>query len=297
MHILLTGGTGLIGSALRAELESQGHSITLLTRSVAKAGGVPAVSSLDAISSSERIDAVVNLAGAPISKRWTAAYKKQLLTSRLDTTKALNELILRLETKPKVLLSASAIGFYGSQGDEAIDESYCPNQAQDQFTHQLCHAWEQEAQRAGESGVSVRIARLGVVLADQGGALRSMLPAFKLGLGGKIGSGQQYFSWIHIQDAVAALSFLLNDEKATDGAYNLTATNPVTNAEFSTALGTAIRRPARLPLPAAMVRLLFGEMGAALLLEGQRVVPRKLQAAGFEFSYPDINSALDSLQL
>ena len=297
MHILLTGGTGLIGSALRTELKSQGHSITLLTRSVAKAGSVPAVNSLDAISSSERIDAVINLAGAPISKRWTAAYKKQLLASRLEATKALNELILRLETKPKVLLSASAIGFYGSLGDKTIDENYAPTQAKDQFTHQLCHAWEQEAQRAGEFGVSVRIARLGVVLAAQGGALRSMLPAFKFGLGGRIGSGQQYFSWIHIQDAVAALSFLLNDEKAADGAYNLTATNPVTNAEFSAALGAALRRPARLPLPAAMVRLMFGEMGAALLLEGQRVVPRKLQAAGFEFRYPDINSALESLRL
>ena len=291
MHILLTGGTGLIGSALRDSLRSQGHQFTVLSRTPARVRDCAAVGSLSALPTSERIDVIVNLAGAPIGKRWSKAYKRQLLASRIDTTKAVVNLVARLEHKPKLLISASAIGYYGSWGAEELDED---SPARDEFTHDLCRDWEREAECARGFVERVCIVRLGVVLAANGGALRAMLPAFKLGLGGRIGSGRQYFSWVHIQDVVAALAMLIDSDQAR-GVYNLTAPNPVPNGEFSRALGGALRRPALLPMPALAVRALFGEMGVALLLHGQRVFPRRLQAAGYEFRYSELDAALHSL--
>ena len=293
MHILLTGGTGLIGSALRDSLRSQGHQCTVLSRHPERVRDCQAIGSLSAVPRSERIDVIVNLAGAPIGKRWSRAYKRQLLASRVDTTKAVVDLIARLEHKPQLMISASAIGYYGSWDDEDLGED---SPAHEEFTHDLCRDWEREAECARGLVERLCVVRLGVVLAAEGGALRTMLPAFKLGLGGRIGSGKQYFSWVHIQDVVAALAMLIDSDQA-QGIYNLTAPNPVPNGEFSRALGGALRRPALLPMPSLAVRALFGEMGVALLLNGQRVLPRRLQAAGFEFRYPDLDKALDSLQL
>ena len=293
MHILITGGTGLIGCALRESLRQDGHQCTVLSRHPERVRDCRAIGSLSAVPRSERIDVVVNLAGAPISKRWSAAYKRQLVASRVDTTKAVVDLIARLEHKPQLMISASAIGYYGSWGDEKLDEG---SEAREEFTHELCRDWEREAECASGLVGRLCVVRLGVVLAAEGGALRAMLPAFKFGLGGKIGSGQQYFSWVHIQDVVAAFRFLMESEQA-QGVYNLTAPQPVRNSEFSRTLGAALRRPAVLPMPALAVRILFGEMGAALLLRGQRVLPRRLQDAGFAFRYPELDEALRSLAL
>lgn len=292
MNLLITGGTGFIGKQLIQHLAENGHNIIVLTRDKNRvSGNVKAISNVNEINNGDKIDVIINLAGEPISKRWSDKYKQQLLDSRVNTTKAIISLIERLEDKPKVLISASAIGYYGSHGDEMLDESSNPK---DEFTHILCKKWEAEALKAEKYGVRVCITRLGVVLGKDGGALKQMLPAFKLGLGGRIGAGKQYFSWVHVYDVVAAFSFLIENQNEK-GVYNLTAPNPVSNKDFTKALGRALNRPTIFPMPTLTVKLLFGEMGETLLLNGQRVIPKKLNDSGFKFQYPKIDIALQDI--
>ena len=293
MHLLITGGTGLIGSALTARCRQQGHQVTILTRNLSRFDSNlgTGVDDLTRIANDAELDAIVNLAGAPIGQRWSQAYKRQLLASRIGVTEQLELLVSRLERKPRALVSASAIGYYGSHAERQLEEDSEPH---DEFTHRLCRDWELAAQRLASQGLRVCLARLGVVLAPRGGALARMLPAFRLGLGGQLGDGEQYFSWIHLADALAALEWLLANEGCS-GSYNLTAPLPVTNREFTAALAAALRRPALLPMPSIVVKMLFGEMGESLLLRGQRVIPSRLQQADFNFQYPDINSALANL--
>jgi uncharacterized protein (TIGR01777 family) len=246
------------------------------------------VQSLSEISPHESIDVIINLAGATISKRWTESYKRELIASRVDTTKAIISLVSALEKKPDLLISASAIGYYGTQDSTALDETSQPT---DDFTHRLCSAWEKEAMHAEQYGVRTCIARLGVVLGKRGGALQKMLPAFTLGLGGKIGTGMQYFSWVHIDDVLSAFDFLVKT-KSCRGVYNVTAPTPVSNAAFTAALGKALGCPTLIPAPASLIKLIFGEMGECLLLKGQNVIPKKLTEAGFTFTYPTVDSAL-----
>lgn len=289
MNFLITGGTGFIGKCLIQHLTENGHNITVLTRNKNKtSGNIKVISDVTEIKSSDKIDVIINLAGAPISKRWSKAYKQELIDSRVNTTKDIISLIERLKNKPDILISTSAIGYYGSQGDKTLDENSTPL---DEFTHQLCKKWESEALEAEKYGVRVCITRLGVVLGKNGGALKQMLPAFKLGVGGRLGDGNQYFSWVHIKDVIYAFSFLI-ENKNEKGVYNLTAPHPVTNNDFTKALGKAINRPTAFPMPAFIVKLLFGEMGETLLLNGQRVLPRKLQESGFQFQYSKIENAL-----
>lgn len=292
MNVLITGGTGFVGSYLVEYLLGKGCNITILTRDKAKvAAGLEAVSDIDEIKPSKKIDVIINLAGAPISKKWSEKYKQELIASRINSTKDIISLIKKLKQKPDVLISASAIGYYGSQDDTPLNEEAHPR---NEFTHQLCKKWENEALKAEKLGVRVCITRLGVVLGKNGGALKQMLPPFKISLGGKIGSGKQYFSWVHIDDVISAFIFLIENKKQT-GIYNVTAPNPVSNTEFTKALGRKLKRPTLFPMPEFVVKLLFGEMGETLLLNGQRVVPNKLGKADFKFKYPKINEALGSI--
>ena len=292
MNILITGGTGFVGSYLVDFLMRNDFNITILTRNKNKViDGIKAISDVNEIMPGDKIDVIFNLAGAPISKRWSDAYKKELVDSRIKTTADIIYLIKRLKKKPEVLISASAVGYYGSQGNNIIDEQTNPH---NEFTHKLCKKWEGEALKAQKYGVRVCITRLGVVLGKKDGVLKKMLLPFKLGLGGQIGNAEQYFSWIHIADVIDAFIFLV-ENKDSKGIYNLTSPNPVTNKFFTKVLGKKLHRPTLFPMPAFMVKLLFGEMGETLLLKGQRVLPVNLEKSGFKFKYSKLEKALGEL--
>ena len=293
MKILVTGGTGFVGQSLCPALVADGHEVVILTRQPAPRlpkGGVSSVTRLDDLDASE-FGGVVNLAGAPIGDaRWTESRKKLLRNSRVDTTARLVEWMARAKRRPPVLVSASAVGYYGDQGDRPVTEDTPPTPG---FTHDLCSAWEREAERAAELGVRVCLMRIGVVLDDGGGALAKMLPAFRMGVGGRLGSGSHFFPWIHRQDMAAIYAWLLGSAQAR-GAYNASAPNPVTNAEFTRALGRALGRPTVLPMPEAALKLLFGEM-SEILLVSDRMLPRRLLDEGFRFRYPDLEGALAAM--
>lgn len=294
MRIVMTGGTGFIGQALCPMLASAGHEVVVLSRSVdpPRPSGVSAVvanlGSLDA----DDFDAVINLAGAPIGDaRWTAARKRLLVASRVHTTAQLVAWMKEAQRPPTVLLSASAVGYYGDQGDRPVTEETPPR---DGFTHELCEAWERESLKAQSlPGVRVCLVRTGVVLDRDGGALLKMLPAFRTGVGGRLGSGRHYFPWIHRQDMASIYAWLLSNDQAR-GAYNASAPNPVTNAEFARALGRALGRPTVLPMPRAALKLLFGEM-SEILLVSDRMLPGRLLDEGFPFRYPELEGALAAI--
>ncbi|PKM19720.1 MAG: TIGR01777 family protein [Gammaproteobacteria bacterium HGW-Gammaproteobacteria-15] len=296
MHILLTGGTGLIGSALVKHWLNQ-HKLIVLTRNPAQAQQqlgpeVRTVQSLQQVDFNQ-IDAVINLAGEPIvGKRWSDAQKQLLCDSRWAITEQVVGAINAASTPPSVLISGSAIGIYGRQQQQFIDEDYQPFHAE--FSSELCQRWEQLALAAQSANTRVCLLRTGIVLANEGGALKKMLLPFKLGLGGRIGNGEQYMSWVHLQDMLRLTDFLLQHPTLT-GPFNATAPNPVTNAEFSQQLAKVLHRPAILPMPAFVLKLMLGEM-ADLLLTGQRVIPAKLQHAGFAFKYSQLSDALKALQ-
>lgn len=290
MRILITGGTGFLGEALCPRLAAAGHEVVVLSRQAKPRlprGVTRSVRRLDDLQPGG-FDAVVNLAGEPIADaRWTESRKKLLLGSRVDTTSRLVQWMAASQGRPGVLVSASAVGYYGDQGDRPVGEDTPPAPG---FTHDLCASWEREALGAEPLGVRVCLARIGAVLDRGGGALQKMLPAFWMGVGGRLGSGRQYFPWIHRVDMVAILQWLVENPRAR-GAYNCGAPQPVTNAEFTRALGRAIRRPTVMPVPAAALKLLFGEL-SEILLGSQRMLPKRLLAEGFEFNYADLDSAL-----
>ena len=293
MHVLITGGTGVIGSALTPRLVQESHAVTILTRGQGRQGHEASyVQSLQAIDSRAGIDAIVNLAGASLGdRRWSKTYKEEILSSRLDTTRAVLHLIARLEQKPEVLVSASAIGFYGHHGDEQLAEDgpITPGFAQD-----LCARWEELAQGAAEQGVRVCLARLGVVLDQGGGTMEKMALPLRLGVASWMGDGKQWMSWVHRQDVVEALTLLLQREDLS-GPFNISAPGAVTSREFCDAMKRRRRTVITAPVPAVAMRLMLGEMAGEILLNGQRVVPARLQEAGFEFRYPDVDSALGDI--
>ncbi len=292
MRILVTGGTGFIGQALCPRLSAAGHEVVVLTRQARPtlpegARGVTTLDELDAAG----FGGVVNLAGAPIGEgRWTAARRKLLLESRVETTSRVVRWMANSPSRPGVLVSASAVGYYGEQGDTPVSEDTTPAPG---FTHDLCKAWEQQAEQAATLGVRVCRMRIGVVLDHGGGALAKMLPAFRMGAGGRLGSGRHWFPWIHRQDMTAICEWLLANETAR-GAYNCCAPNPVTNADFTRALGRALSRPTVLPMPEVALKLLFGEM-SELLLVSDRMLPKRLLAEGFRFRYPQLEDALAAI--
>lgn len=294
MRVLVTGGTGFIGQRLCPRLAADGHEVVVLTRrqdAKLPAGVSRGVTDLGELEATE-FEGVVNLAGAPIADaRWTKARKRLLMGSRIDTTAALVAWMCAPAKPPRSLISASAVGYYGEQGEGVVTEDTPPAGG---FAHELCAAWEREAMKAGSCGVRVCLVRLGVVLDRDGGALARMLPAFRLGLGGRLGSGRQFFPWIHREDIVSMFQWLLENDGAV-GAYNASAPDPVTNAEFTAALGAALGRPAILPVPAAALRLMLGELADELLLVSERMVPKRLLDEGFRFSYPQIGQALAAI--
>lgn len=295
MDVAITGSSGLIGTALRSALTKAGHRPIRIVRR-APAPGADEIQwdinagTIDA-ASLEGVDAVVNLAGAGIGdKRWNDAYKTLLVESRTKGTKLLAETIARLDAKPSVLLSGSAIGYYGPR-DDVITES---TPAGETFLADLCVQWEAAAQPAIDAGISTAFLRTGIVMTPDGGALKKQLPLFKVGLGGPFGSGKQYQSWISLDDEVGAIVHLL-DGKVT-GPVNLTAPSPVTSKTFAKTLGSVLKRPAFFPIPAFGPRLLLGtEMANALLFESQQIMPTVLQASGYSFTHPDLESGLRSV--
>ncbi|MDD1781459.1 TIGR01777 family oxidoreductase [Enterovibrio sp. ZSDZ35] len=295
MHILITGGTGLIGRALIDQLSD--HQITLLTRSPSKARSMfsrslRCIENIDELDNFNDIDAVINLAGEPIvDKRWSDQQKGIICSSRWGITEQLVKKILEADNPPHTFISGSAVGIYGNQGDKEIDESFISNATD--FAHAVCDNWEKIAVRAKASKTRVCLLRTGIVLSQEGGALKKMLLPYQLGLGGPIGAGKQYFPWIHIDDMVGGILYLLNTESAS-GAFNLTAPNPVTNKAFSQALAGALHRPHILFTPPFAIKLMLGEAGQ-LLLEGQRAVPKALLESGYKFQFSEIRPALDNI--
>jgi hypothetical protein len=296
MNILITGGTGLIGRRLCAALLAKGHALTVLSRHPetvkAKCGAaVQAMATLNDWQPDTVFDAVINLAGEPIiGTRWTEERKKILLASRVSLTESLIHCIAHATHKPAVLLSGSATGFYGDGGDTILNESH---PAATDFGAQLCSAWENAAQAASEFGVRVCVLRTGLVLDSDGGLLGRMLLPFKLGLAARLGNGQQWMSWIHIDDYVAIVLLLLENAQA-NGSFNMTAPEPVTNAEFTKTLAKVLHRPALFVAPACVLTALLGEM-SVLLLGGQRALPVNVHALGYKFTYTRLEDALKAI--
>ena len=293
MRILISGSTGMLGSPLVQRLRAEGHTVTRLVRSPAQASGDSVVWSpdegdLDAVSI-EGHDAVIHLAGANIAgARWTAAVKTCILDSRIKGTGLLARAMAELTRPPNVFICASATGFYGDRGDEVLTEDSPPG---DGFLAEVCRAWEAECQPAAAAGCRVVQTRTGVVLDRHGGALAKLLLPFKLGLGGRLGTGRQYMSWISLEDQISAFVHVLTHEDI-HGPVNFVAPTPVTNAEFTQVLGKVLSRPTIIPVPSFALRLAAGEMADALLLASTRAVPQQLMDSGFSFRHRTIGEAL-----
>ena len=294
MKIVVSGASGLIGTQLVAKLSQSGHEVVRLVRRSPKAGEIqwnPKTGMLDA-SVLEGTDAVIHLSGAGIGdKRWTAGYRKEILDSRTDTTALLAKTIASLSRKPSVFLSGSAIGIYGARNDEQLTEVSTHGTG---FLAEVCEQWEAAAKPAVDAGVRTVYLRTGIVLSPKGGALKKLLPLFKLGVGGKFGNGKQWQSWISMDDEIGAIEFLLTAN--VSGAVNLTAPNPVTNAEFTKVLASVLKRPAIVPVPTFAPKIVLGgELADVLLFTGQRVIPAALNASGYTFKHTTLESALRSL--
>ncbi len=294
--VVVTGATGLVGKPLVAALEQSGATVVRGVRRPVRDATREMYWNADKgdldSGKLEGAAAVVHLAGENVAgRRWTAAFKQQIRDSRTKGTQLIAEAVAHAANKPRALVCASAIGYYGDRGDERLTES---SPLGNDFLAEVCRDWEAACQPARDAGVRVVNTRIGVVLSPQGGALAKMLTPFKLGLGGKIGDGRQYISWIALDDVVAALHFLVATP-AVSGPVNLAAPHPATNAEFTKTLGRVLSRPTVFPMPAFAARLAFGEMADALLLSSTRVTPRALSDAGYEFRYPELEPALRHL--
>jgi hypothetical protein len=289
--VAITGGTGMIGTALTWLLRTGGHTVRWVTRKPDAARGDigwdPDRGVLDPADLAG-VDAVVHLAGASVGERWTPEHKASIRSSRELGTRTLVKTLVAMSTPPEVLVSGSAIGYYGDTGSKLIDET---SPIGGDFLADVSREWEGASAPAADAGIRVAVARTGVVLSPTGGALAKMLPAFQLGGGGPLGSGKQWMSWISLDDEIGALYFMLMN-RACRGVYNLTAPAPVVNAEFASTLGHVLHRPALLPVPAFALTALFGEMAQATILGGQRVLPVRLQEAGFSFQHPTLDAAL-----
>jgi uncharacterized protein (TIGR01777 family) len=293
VNLTMTGASGLIGRRLIRNLSNAGHKLTVLSRHAGT--HVPknvAVEVWDPMkgaapeSGLRGADAVIHLAGEPVAQRWNAEAKRRIRDSRVAGTRNLVSTLTRMSEAPRILVSASAVGYYGSRGDEVLREDSGPG---DSYLAEVCEAWEREAEAASALGIRVVRIRIGIVLDAKGGALRQMLPPFRIGVGGKLGDGRQWMSWIHLDDLAAMFQFAL--ENPVRGAWNGVAPIPVSNADFTRALARTIHRPAIFPVPVLALKLLFGEM-SEILLASQRVVPAAAEAAGFRFRFPELGGAL-----
>ncbi len=300
MRVIISGGSGLIGSALGKALTAEKHEVIFLSRNPGKVKDAPAGIQLrkwDGESAAGWQDlatgdyAIINLAGETIAQRWSKENKRAIRQSRVNAGKAIMDLVNAAEVKPRVLIQSSAVGYYGTKtGDAQVTESFSPG---DDFLAKVCFDWEISTAPASKLGVRRPILRTGIVLSTEGGALPQQLLPFKLFVGGPVGSGNQWYPWIHLDDEVRAIQFLLANDKA-DGPFNLTAPNPVTNKEFGKLIGEAMGRPSVMPAPGFAMKALFGDM-SLLLLEGQRAVPQKLLELGFKFKFETAQAALRDL--
>jgi len=294
--VLVTGGSGFIGSHFCRAAVKKGLRVIVLSRNPDKARSslptVTVIRDLSDIPQDQPINFIVNLAGEPlVAGRWNAARKQAFLDSRVGITDQLYEYFKQVETPPEVVVSGSAVGYYGPHRDKVLDES---GKHTDSFSHRLCSAWEHSASRFELLGTRVCYLRTGIVLGEAEGALALMLPPFRLGLGGRLGTGTQWMPWVHINDEVAIIFHCL---KRSDlhGSVNAVSPNPVTNQQFTRALGKALHRPVIFPMPALVAKILFGEMASELLLTGQRAVPRKLLESGYHFRFPELSLALSEI--
>jgi len=294
MKILISGATGMIGSALAGHLKKAGHHVFRLVRRKMDMGidGVywlPEEGEIDA-NSLNGFDVVINLAGENIaSGRWTQKKKRKIRDSRVIGTRLLVDTLLKQSKKPKLLINASAVGYYGDRGDEVVTEESKPG---DGFLSRVCQEWEHAASAAQEGGIRTIYLRIGVVLSSKGGALAKMLPPFRMGLGGKLGTGKQWMSWITLEDIIGIVNFLI-DQEDISGPVNAVAPNPVTNATFTKTLANTLGKPAFFPMPSFVVRLLFGsELADAILLGGEKVACKRLEDAGYDFTFPTLKEAL-----
>ena len=295
MRILITGASGLIGTELQKSFNEKAYEMLLASRSDPKEEGqirwnMDTGFANEDLARLEGLDAVIHLAGENVSGlRWTEDKKKAIRDSRVFGTRTMIEAFAKLEKKPKVFISGSAIGFYGDRADDEMTET---SAAGDTFLAKVCKEWEGESRRAEDMGIRTVLLRTGIVLSKDGGALATMLTPFKFGVGGVIGSGKQWMSWVSLDDVVAIINFALENESLR-GAVNVASPNPVTNEEFTKTLGSVLYRPTFLPLPEFAVNLVFGEMGDALLLASTRVIPKRLLDAGFEFKYTELKAAIE----
>ena len=297
-RLLVVGGSGFIGQHLCYRLVQLGWQPIVLCRNSQRAASVlpkqvTLITGLEQLSKEQAVDVLINLAGEPIAdRRWTVRRKQQLVVSRIGMTQKLYDFFEHRENKPQVVISGSAVGYYG--GGMANDQKIAEDGAvEPNFSHQLCAGWERAASQFQQLGSRVCYLRTGIVLGEQG-ALAKMLPAFKFGMGGTIGNGNQWMPWIHIEDMVGIILHCI-DNSDLQGAVNGTAPQPVTNLEFTKILGAVLKRPVRITMPSAVVKLLFGQMGEELLLQGQRVIPQKLQQQGYQFKYTDLHGALSQI--
>ena len=294
MNILITGGTGFIGSGLCARLLEKKHNIVVMTRCPEKIkGNIKGITELEQLKGQVNFDVVINLAGEPIAdNRWSNKQKQRIVDSRLETTKKLIEYFKTTEKKPKLFISGSAIGYYGvAESNDSLNEDASGDES---FSSQLCQQWEAVASEAKTLGIRTCLLRTGIVLGKDGGALKKMLLPFKLGLGGRIGKGSQWMSWIHVEDLIGVILYCIEHEQVS-GAVNGTAPNPVTNRVFTKTLGKVLKRPTLFPMPAFIVKRLMGQMGEELLLAGKKVLPVKITKEGYQFKYAQLEEALLSV--
>ena len=291
MKTAIAGASGLVGSALIPVLERDGHEITRLVRTAPRTGEIEWHPNQDALKPNdfEGFDVIINLAGENIAGgRWTDDQKRKIRDSRVNGTHLLSEAVAKLARKPKVFVCASATGIYGDRGDEKLDEQ---SESGGGFLAGVCREWEKASEPASKAGVRVVNLRYGPILARDGGMLAKLLTPFKMGMGGKVGSGKQYISWVSLEDAVRATKFAIDDE-AIRGPLNVVSPNPVTNEEFTKTLGHVLNRPTALAMPAFAARLAFGEMADEMLLASQQVLPKRLNSAGFQFELPELERAM-----
>ena len=294
MRVLITGASGLVGRELQKSFAAKGYDMLLASRSEPADEQHIQWTVEEGFAEPEKLeglDAVVHLAGENVSGlRWTEEKKRSIRDSRVLGTRNVVTAISKLKNRPKVFVASSAIGFYGERGDEEITES---SAAGDNFLAEVSKAWESESRRAEDAGIRTVLLRTGIVLTKEGGALGTMLTPFKLGVGGVVGSGKQWMSWISMEDHIAVINCVIENENIR-GAVNSVSPNPVTNEEFTKTLGEVLYRPTFLPLPEFAVSMVFGEMGDALLLASTKVLPKRLEDAGFKFKYPQLKSAIEN---
>jgi uncharacterized protein len=296
MKALITGASGLIGTALQEALKEKGWELLLASRKEPKDKGhvkwdIEEGFRDEDLDQLEGLDAVIHLAGEGVAGlRWTEEKKKAIRDSRVLGTRTVIDLFSKLKDRPKVFIAGSAMGFYGDRGDDEMTES---SPSGDGFFPEVCREWEAESRRAEDLGIRTVLLRTGIVLSKDGGALGTMLLPFKFGVGGVVGSGKQWMSWISLEDEIRAILFVLENENIR-GAVNLSSPNPATNEEFTKTLGEVLYRPTILPLPEFAVSMLFGEMGDALLLDSTKMIPKRLMDAGFEYKYPELKAALEA---